>query len=144
MIERMSELTERELLEQILQKVTNMETRMDSVETKVGSMETKVGSMETKIGSMETKIGSMETKIDSMGTRMNSVEEKIDGITRQVVNNSEQLFELKNGQQHIQQAVRETEETVVRIESTQKHQERTIDLLSRRSIDQEAELRRLH
>jgi chromosome segregation ATPase len=144
MIERMSELTERELLEQILQKVTNMETRMNSVETKIGSMNTKIGSMETKMDSMELKMDSMESKIGSMETRMNSVEEKIDGITRQVVNNSEQLFELKNGQQHIQQAVRETEETVARIELTQKHQERTIDLLSRRSIDQEAELRRLH
>lgn len=43
----------------------------------------------------------------------------------------------------IKVAVFETNGTVKRIEATQEHHERILDLLSRRSIEQEAELKRI-
>lgn len=43
----------------------------------------------------------------------------------------------------IRQAVLETNETVKRIESNQERQERILDILAVRSIEQEAEIKRL-
>lgn len=51
--------------------------------------------------------------------------------------------EMKFEQQQIKQAVMETNESVKRLESIQNSQHRIIELLSTRSIEQEAEIKRI-
>lgn len=50
------------------------------------------------------------------------------------------IDQIENEQQQIKQAVMETNETVQQFASTQNRHERILDLLSRRLIEQEAEL----
>lgn len=53
------------------------------------------------------------------------------------------IKEIKTEQQQIKQAVLETNESVKRLESIQESQQHIIDLLSARSIQHEAELKRI-
>lgn len=54
-----------------------------------------------------------------------------------------ELKEIKQEQSQIKQAVFETNDSVKRLESIQESQNRIIELLSARSIQQEAELKRI-
>lgn len=78
----------------------------------------------------------VEDKVQELDQRLQTVEPKLDNM-------SKDLNDLKDEQQQIKQAVVEIDDIVRRIEVRQEQHELTLDLLSRRSIDQEAELRRI-
>jgi chromosome segregation ATPase len=66
-------LTDRELLELLVEKVTGLEERMDS-------QEKRMYSMEKRIDSMGERMDSMEKRMDSMGERMYSMEKRMDSM----------------------------------------------------------------
>ncbi|MBO1002687.1 hypothetical protein ACFSKI_21520 [Pseudogracilibacillus auburnensis] len=61
--------------------------------------------------------------------KFKTIERKIDGVHEQVAENAENITAILEDTKHIK--------------NVQDRQEKTIDLLSRRSIDQEAELKRI-
>lgn len=87
--------------------------------------------LERILTELTTIKSNMATKQD-----LQKVESKVDNM-------SEDLYELRDVQQQIKQAIMELDHIVKRIEVRQERHELTLDLLSRRSIDQEAELRRI-
>ena len=87
---------------------------LKSVNGRITGLETKMESMETKMDSMEAK---MATKED-----IKSLERKIKSVSDQVIENAEGITDIRNKLEKL---------------------DLTVDVLSRRSIDQEAELNRI-
>lgn len=79
------------------------------------------------------KLSAMESKYDKEFANLNK---KVDGITAQVVTNAEHISAIKDNQKTLSNVIN-------KIASVQERQEQTIDLLARRSLDQEAELKRI-
>lgn len=99
-----------------------MEEVLSQILTELKQVNGRLGSVENRLDSMENRLDSMENRLDSMEQRLSSIETE---------------------QQQIKQAVFETNEHVKRLETIQDGQQRIIDLLSVRSIQHEAELKRL-
>lgn len=78
---------------------------------------------------MNNRFDTLETTLSLINEKVNVMDQKIDGVHEQVAKNVADITQLK--------AVQE------RMVTIQEHQEKTIDLLARRSIDHEAELRKI-
>lgn len=76
------------------------------------------------------------SELKQMNQRLNSIENRLESVENQLA-----VIEIE--QQQIKQAVLETNEKVNKLEAIQESQHRIIELLSVRSIQQEAELKRL-
>jgi peptidoglycan hydrolase CwlO-like protein len=77
-------MTDRKLLEKILQKIGNMDSRMDSMDSKMDSMDSRMNSIESKMDSMDSRMNSIKSKMDSMDSRMNSMETEMADIKADV------------------------------------------------------------
>lgn len=64
-------------------------------------------------------------------------------VKQAVIETHELVTAIQDEQQTMKQAVMETNQAVQRLESIQEQQHRIIEMLSVRSIEQEAELRRI-
>jgi len=69
----------------------------------------------------------LKEELAPINDRLENIESKIDGITEQVAKNAETVTDIKDNLRIIS--------------STIKNQEETINILSRRSIDQEAKIK---
>lgn len=76
------------------------------------------------------------SELKQMNQRLNSIENRLESVENQLA-----VIEVE--QQQIKQAVLETNEKVNKLEAIQESQHHIIELLSVRSIQQEAELKRL-
>lgn len=110
-------MTDRDLLELLLKKVTGLENEVTGLGNKVTGIENRVTGIENKISVIDKKVNFIENNM----------------VTKEDI---AEMSEMKT-------AIFETAEIVKHIEKTQEKHERTLDLLSRRSIDQEAELKRI-
>ncbi|SDI17797.1 hypothetical protein SAMN05192534_1245 [Alteribacillus persepolensis] len=72
-----------------------------------------------------------------------NIDSKVTDMETELKTVNTDLSELKENQRQVQQAVLETNETTKRMEANQEKHERILDLLSRRSIEQEAEMKRI-
>lgn len=59
-------MTERELLEQLLKKVTNIETRVTDIETKVANIETEQQRQGDHIHQLIQIVGATNTKLEDL------------------------------------------------------------------------------
>ncbi|QQZ61695.1 histidine kinase [Paenibacillus sonchi] len=120
------------VLQQILTALTGVQTDLNEMRTEFSEMKSEISGMKSEISGMKSEISEIRTEINEMKTEIASIKED----TR--------LIPL------IQQAVSEvnaeviaTRDTIERIEETLRGHDVTLDLLSRRSIDQEAALKRI-
>ena len=90
----------------------------------------------SELKQMNQRLNSIENRLDSIENRLESVENRLESVENRLA-----VIEVE--QQQIKQAVLETNEKVNRLEAIQESQHRIIELLSVRSIQQEAELKRL-
>ena len=84
-------MTDRELLEEILKRVTSTETavgdlrsRTERLETSVGKLETSVGKLETKVEKLETSVGKLETKVEKLETSVGKLETSVGKLETRV------------------------------------------------------------
>jgi flagellar capping protein FliD len=113
----------------IREELSPVVKRLDTIENRFDTMDTRLDSIETRLDTMDTRLETIETRLDTMDTRLETIETRLDTI--------------EDEQQQIKQAVLETNATVKRIEVIQDQQHRIIELLSTRSIEQEAMLKRI-
>ncbi|MCE3202931.1 histidine kinase [Paenibacillus sonchi] len=113
------------VLQQILTALTGVQTDLNEMRTEFSEMKSEISGMKSEISEIRTEINEMKTEIAS-------------------IKEDTRLIPL------IQQAVSEvnaeviaTRDTIGRIEETLRGHDVTLDLLSRRSIDQEAALKRI-
>lgn len=87
---------------------------------------------------MNSRFDTLETRMASMEIEQQSMKQDISSI-KETTATKEDVAEIPA----IKMAVMETSEEVKKIKSTQERHERTFDLLSRPSIDQEAAINEL-
>ncbi|RWR11121.1 hypothetical protein QNH23_03550 [Siminovitchia fortis] len=122
-----------EILNQILASVQGLTVQVKSVKDEVQSVKSDVQGVKDEVQGVRSQ---MNNRFDALETRMSNMELKMHDL-------KEEMKNLGTDNISVKQAVIETNKVVKRIEQTQESHERTLDLLSRRSIDQEAEIKRI-
>ncbi|MED4350885.1 hypothetical protein P9265_00865 [Schinkia azotoformans] len=84
-------------------------------------------------------------KIENVQEEMKEIKKEMKEMNERIENVESTMATKKDVEAipFIRQAVMDIDERTTRIEKTQEKHERTLDILSRRSIEQEAELRRI-
>jgi len=77
-------MTDREVLESILAKIGDMDSRISSMDSRISSMDSRISSMDSKISSMDSKILSMDSKILSMDSKISSMDSKISSMDSRI------------------------------------------------------------
>lgn len=90
---------------------------------------TKLAAIETGQQEMKGDIAEIKQSQTTMLKRLDDIEGKSDVIIEQVVKNAENITTIKDKQQNITEII--------------ERQENAVDILARRSIDQEAEIKRI-
>ncbi|MBA9087837.1 archaellum component FlaC [Fontibacillus solani] len=97
------------------QQLEKMNSRLDSVDEHLGRVDEHLGRVDEHLGRVDEHLGRVE----------------------------ERLSRIEEDQHLIKRAVLDTNERVMKMESVLENQHRIIELLSTRSIQQEAELKRI-
>ena len=102
-------------------KLENMNTKMVNIHTKLENMNTKMANNDTKLENMNTKMANTDTKLENMNTKMANlqanVEAKFEAVNNEVRGMRMSLNEVKDGFDHLKEAVFE------KIESKERNQE---------------------
>ena len=59
-------MTDRELLQQILEKVDNLNTKVDALDTKVNGLDAKVNGLDTKVNRLDTEVSGIKLHIENV------------------------------------------------------------------------------
>lgn len=85
----------------------------------------------------------MNSRLDSVDQHLSRVDEHLSRVDERLSRVDERLSRIEEDQHLIKRAVLDTNERVMKMESVLENQHRIIELLSTRSIQQEAELKRI-
>ncbi len=69
-----------QMLQLIIGKLENIETRIENIETRMENIETRMENMETRMGKMEIRIEKIENRQENMETRQNEMFEVVKAI----------------------------------------------------------------
>lgn len=116
---------------------------LEPIHKDIQHLKTEMGSMKSEIIDMNSRFDKLETRFDTLETRFDVLEDKVDNTQQQVATNAEQISIIRDEQQQVKTTLANTHKIAKQIETSQANHERTLDILSRRSIDQEAELKQL-
>ena len=102
-------------------KLYNMNTKLNNVETKINNVDKKINNVDTKINNINTKMAYTDTKLENMNTNMvnfkANVEARFEAVDNEVRGMRMSLNEIKDGFDHLKEAVLE------KIESKERKQE---------------------
>jgi N-acetylneuraminic acid mutarotase len=95
--------------------IANQNTKIARTDTKLENMDTKLENMDTKIANIDTKLENMNTKQENMNTKMAylqaNVEAKFETMNNEVRGIKLSLSEVKDGFDHLKEAVLEKAES---------------------------------
>jgi chromosome segregation ATPase len=131
-------MTDRELLELLLQKMNNIEAEQQSMKQDISFIKEKVNSVEAEQESMKRDASLIKETMNNIETEQQSMKKDV-SLMKETMATKEDVA----GIPAMKMAIFEISDTVKRIEATQEKHELTLDLLSRGSIDQEAAFRRI-
>lgn len=77
-------MSDREILQLILEKVTEIDQKVDRLEKKVDSLEKKVESLEKRVESLERRVESLERRVESLEKRVENLEKRMDALEARV------------------------------------------------------------
>src|SRR5690625_4858247 len=115
------------IAQQLLEEMKEIKSNMASMQGDVNNLENNMTSMQENVNSIES---SMATNQD-----VERIDNQLDSITKHVVHNSEQLSKLSEKQDLKQ---------LETINDSQERQEKILETLALRSIEQEGALKDLH
>ena len=97
-------MTERNLLELLVQKVTTMEDTQQTMKSDMGEMKSdisgmkvEIGGMKSQIGDMKAEMGDMKSDISNMKSDIKEIKADVRGIKGQIID-----LEVKNANQHLE------------------------------------------
>lgn len=82
-------MTDRELLEQVLQGVQRMEKRIDRLESRFDGLESRFDGLETRFDGLETRFDGLESKFDLMQKDQEQMKNDIKNINLRLENEIE-------------------------------------------------------
>ena len=77
-------MTERELLELAIQKITGIEQKVTVIEQRVTGTEQKITGIEQKVTGIEQKVTGIEQRVTGTEQKMTGIEQKVTGIGQDV------------------------------------------------------------
>ncbi|WP_039766164.1 DUF5798 family protein [Caldicellulosiruptor sp. F32] len=77
-------MSDREILELILQKVETLDQKIDRLEARLDRLEAKVESLEKKVESLEKRVESLEKRVESLERRVENLEKRVDSLEKRV------------------------------------------------------------
>lgn len=92
--------------------------------------------LETILNELQSINRKMDNGLDTLGTQLDKLETKIDGISEQVAKNAEDITDIKDNQKIIANVID-------KVASVQERQEKILESLSLRSLEQEVDIRDL-
>ena len=102
-------------------KIANFDTKIAHTDTKLNNINAKIANIDTKIANIDTKMADTDTKLKNMNTKMANlqanVETKFEAVNNEVRGMRISLNEVKDGFDHLKEAVLE------KIESKERKQE---------------------
>lgn len=99
--------------------------------------------MYDKIDLMDRRMDGIENRLAGIDKRLDGIDTRLDGIDNHLTGIDSRLDRIEIEQTQVKQAVLETNATVKRIELIQEQQHSIIELLSARSIEHEAKIKRI-
>src|SRR5690625_5128821 len=108
---------------------------MNKMEDKIDLILSEIKNLNERITTME---GNMTTKQE-----LENLTTKIDTVTHQVASNSEKLDVITEEQNQIKQATMDTKEDATSLKDGQERQDKILESLSLRSLEQETDIRDL-
>lgn len=90
-----------------------------------------------------SELQSMNKRIDNMELQMKQGFKKVDGIAEQVATSSEKLDVITEEQRQIKQATIDSREDITSLINGQERQDKILESLSLRSLEQETDIRDL-
>ena len=103
-------------------KMNNIDTKLKDMGTKINNVDTKINNMNTKMAHTDTKLAHTDTKLENMNTNMvnfqANVEARFEAVNNEVRGIRMSLNEMKDGFDHLKEAVFE------KIESKERKQEK--------------------
>lgn len=133
--EALSALLKAELLP-IFNEIGGLNDQLGSISARLDGMDHRLEGMDTRLEGMDTRLEGIDTRLEGIDTRLDGVDTRLDSVDKR-------LHTLELEQTQIKQAVLETNATVKRIELIQEQQHSIIELLSARSIEHEAKIKRI-
>lgn len=89
-------MSDREILELILEKVTTIDQKVDRLEERVENLEKKVESLERRVENLERRVESLEKRVESLEKRMDRLEARVEKLELQVAENTQILKALEH------------------------------------------------
>ncbi|ADQ05603.1 hypothetical protein Calow_2093 [Caldicellulosiruptor owensensis OL] len=77
-------MSDREILELILEKVTVLDQKVDRLEKRVESLEKKVESLEKRVENLEKKVEALERRVESLERRVESLERRVESLEKRM------------------------------------------------------------
>jgi chromosome segregation ATPase len=74
------------ILEQILDELKNVNSRLGNVESQVDKVESRLGSVESQVGNVESRLGSIESQVGNVESRLGSVESRLEKVESRLGN----------------------------------------------------------
>lgn len=106
------------------------------IREEMGQVNERLGGIEGRLGGMDEHLGGLEDRLEVIETEQREIKQDLSRISE-----NQQL--LLTDMEMVKRAVLETNERVINIESMLENQHTIIELLSARSIEQEARLKRI-
>lgn len=146
-------MTERELLEKILQTVEghsddikDMKTHLNHIGIRLGGVDMRLGGIDTRLGGIDTRLDGIDSRMDGIDSRMDGIDSRMDGMQIQLEENTQIVKALRHNQEYMLAKLHGLETTTAKAAAVEKLQT-SVDLLhgkynvlDRRLFAQEAQM----
>ncbi|MFS0575983.1 hypothetical protein AB1K83_10125 [Sporosarcina sp. 179-K 3D1 HS] len=120
-----------------------MEQQFKLIVSELQKVNQRLDTVDKRLDTVDKRLDTVDKRLDAVDKRLDTVDKRLDAVDKRLDSVDKRLDRLESEQQLIKQAVLETNERVKRLEGIQESQHRLIELLSARSIQHEAELKRI-
>ncbi|NQX44065.1 hypothetical protein HQN87_01870 [Paenibacillus tritici] len=96
-----------------------------------------------RLVSVSRHLVDIDQRLEGVDQRLESMDQRLEGVDQRLEGVDQRLNRIEEDQHLIKSAVLETNERLINVESLLENQHRIIELLSARSIEQEAKLKRI-
>jgi archaellum component FlaC len=127
-----------------------IDKRLDGIDNRLGGIDNHLIVIDKRLDGLDNHLIVIDNRLDGLDNHLIVIDNRLDGIDNHliVIDNrldglDTRLDRIEIDQIQIKQAVLETNATVKRIELIQEQQHSIIELLSARSIEHEAKIKRI-
>ena len=134
----------KEALRSVLkEELAPVHQRLEKLERDMQEVKATLQHHDNMIHQLIQIVGATNAKVDALDKKVQALDNRVQALETKVVTLDEKVQSLAEEQVFMKQTLLETSDIVKRIESTLENHDRTLDVLARRSIEHEAELKRI-